>query len=245
MSYLIDKAKGKYKLLAPYDERTNQFNRKANGTFEDIDVYIDCANNIKIFYYGEKGIMECYIPSLGRGRNIIKNIYSDFIKDIETSNYVTVKETAEKKLTTYDYEALYKDKELNKIITDISETDEEVIFKFHWDKMEKFEKYLKPRISAADRSPFSTKNLPKTSYTIPDEDLVRYKKIVQNLGRENVILVSHRTTAFIKSLVTKDNTWEDVKADMALKGLKGKDYIHSIGKWNEYVKYLEDELCQT
>ena len=29
-----------------------------------------------------------------------------------------------------------------------------------------------------------------------------------------------------------------------LKGLKGKEYIHSIGYWNQYIKYLEKNLCQ-
>jgi hypothetical protein len=243
MSYLIDKFKGQYRLMVEYDRNSNQFNRKANGTFEDIDVYIDCANNTRVFYFGD-GLLECYVMSLGRGRNVIKNIYSDFVKDIESSKYMTIKEASGKKTTVYDYESLYKDKDLNEIITDIYETDEEVIFKFYWDKMEMFEKYLKPKTSAADRSPFSLKNLPRTDYTIPSEDLEGYKKIVQNLGRENVILVSHKTTAFMKSLVNQNNTWEDIKADMALKGIKGKDYIHSIGKWEEYVNYLKDELCQ-
>ena len=38
------------------------------------------------------------------------------------------------------------------------------------------------------------------------------------------------------------DAWEDIKADMALKCLKGKEYIHSIGKWNEYIDYLRKEL---
>lgn len=36
--------------------------------------------------------------------------------------------------------------------------------------------------------------------------------------------------------------YENIKSDMKLKGLKGKEYIHSIGKWNDYVNYLEKEL---
>lgn len=52
------------------------------------------------------------------------------------------------------------------------------------------------------------------------------------------------TNNFLKTLVTKKNRWEDIKADMALKGLKGKEYIHSIGKWSEYIAYLEKELCK-
>ena len=60
-------------MLAPYDQRTKQFSRKLDGTYEDIDVFISCANNITISYYG-KSILEAYIPSLGRGHNIIKAI---------------------------------------------------------------------------------------------------------------------------------------------------------------------------
>ena len=31
-------------------------------------------------------------------------------------------------------------------------------------------------------------------------------------------------------------------ADMKLKGLKGKEYIHSIGQWDNYINYLRKEL---
>lgn len=33
-----------------------------------------------------------------------------------------------------------------------------------------------------------------------------------------------------------------MKEDMKLKMLKGKEYIHSIGKWDEYIKYIKTEL---
>lgn len=109
--------------------------------------------------------------------------------------------------------------------------------------MKDLEPNLKPKTSGTNRSPFSNKNLPKNkSYNIPDEDQVEYKKIVENLGKENIITLTHKTNAFIKSLVTKKNTWEDIKADMALKGLSGKNYIHSIGKWEEYISYIHKEL---
>ena len=248
MSYLIDKFKGKYRLKAPYDLSTNDFPRKLNGTLEDIDVYIDCQNGIQIFYYGHKKL-EAYIPSLGRGRNIIKSIYSEFVQDIESSPYCTFTEKENKdgvltKTNSYDYDSLYADKDLNKIITDIYDTDEEVVFRFHYDKMEQLEKYFKPKTSAASRSPFSTKNLPKTAYVIPDEDLDIYKNIVAKIPSEDILTITHSTNSFLKSLATKKNPWENIKADMRLKGLKGKEYIHAIGKWNEYIKYLEKNLCQ-
>ena len=50
------------------------------------------------------------------------------------------------------------------------------------------------------------------------------------------------TNDFVKSISTKNNTYENIKNDMIAKGLKGKEYIHSIGKWNEYIGFLQDKL---
>ena len=59
---------------------------------------------------------------------------------------------------------------------------------------------------------------------------------------EHILALTHSTNNFIKSLATKKNTYENIKADMKLKGLKGKEYIHSIGEWDNYINYLEKEL---
>ena len=108
--------------------------------------------------------------------------------------------------------------------------------------MEHLAVYLKPKTNGADRSPFSTKNLPKTKYKIPDEDFVSYKNIVSKIPREHIIELTHITNNYLKSLITKNHTWENIKSDMVLKGLKGKEYIHSIGKWDEYIEYLTKEI---
>ena len=153
--------------------------------------------------------MEAYIPSIGRGHNIIKAIQEEIGNDIIFNTY---------------------------------ETDSEVLFQFKAKNMDKLEKYLKPKTNGARISPFSSKNLPKTKYNIPDEDLVTYKNIIQKLGKNRIIELTHISNNYLQSLVCKKNTWEDIKADMTLKGLKGKDYIHSIGKWNEYIKYIEKRI---
>lgn len=208
MNYLITHYKGKYRLKAPYDLKTHQFPRELNGQFADGDVYIDCYNNIKIFSYGH-GILEAYIPSIGRGHNIVNAIKENFKEDI----------------------ILY-----------IEETDSEILFRFNSKYMEQLEKYLKPKTNGASISPFSSKNLPKTKYVIPDEDLVKYKIVVEKIPQNQLITLIHTTQSFLQSLVTKNITWENIKDDMALKGLKGKEYIHSIGKWDEYIIYLNKEL---
>lgn len=200
--------KGKYRLRANIDKSTNNFPREYNDQFSDNDVYIDCQKNIRIHHYG-KQILETYIPSIGRGHNIIKAIQSELGKDI---------------------------------IYNIVETDSEILFQFNSKHMEQLEPYLKPKTSGADRSPFSSKNIQKSKYEIPDEELSAYKKIVENIPQNQLIAIVHTTNNYLKSLATKKNTLEDIKSDMTLKGLKNKEYIHSIGKWDEYINYLNKEL---
>lgn len=205
-NYLLSHYKGKYRILCDYDTRTNQFPRKLDGAYEDIDCYISCLHKVRVFSFGN-GILQAYIPSIGRGRNYVKAIQSELG---------------------------------NNIIFDIKESDEEVLFKFNAKHMNDLEKYLKPKTSGSSISPFSSKNLPRNKeYKIPDEASLEYKEIVQKLGKKRIIELTHMTNNFLKSMTTKKNTWDMIKADMALKGLKGKEYIHSIGQWDKYVKYLQ------
>ena len=189
------------------DTSTNDFPRKLNSTYEDVDCYISCQHDIRIYYYGNK-LLQVYVPSLQRGNNIIK-----LIKEIDSN-----------------------------IISNIHRTDSEVEFMFKYSDSDKVIPLLKPKISGSGISPFSSKNRPKSSYIIPDEDLVVYKNIVQNIPQNELIHISHITNNFIKSLSTKKNPMDNIKADMKLKGLKGKEYVHCIGKWNNYIDYLKENL---
>lgn len=206
-SYLINKFKGVYRLKTPYDLNTNDFPRKLNGNLEDNDCYIDCQFGNKIFHYGGS-ILQAYIPSIGRGHNII-----NIINEINSN-----------------------------IIFDIQENDSEILFKFKYINSDKIIPLLKPKISGAGISPFSSKNLPKSNYEIPDKDFNMYKEIVAKIPQECILTLTHSTNNFIKSLATKKNPIENIKADMRKKCLRGKEYIHFIGKWNEYIKYLNNNL---
>lgn len=197
-----------YRLKCPYDKSTNTFARKLDGTFEDIDVYINCQYGNKVFSFGH-GILQAYIPSIIRGHNIIKYISEHFGKEI---------------------------------IFDIEESDSEVLFKFKAKYDDNIIPLLKPKTNGANISPFSSRNLPKSEYKIPDEDFNVYKNIVDKIPRERILALTHMTVNYIKSLATKNNKYDDIKADMALKGLKGKEYIHSIGKWNDYINYINKHL---
>lgn len=187
---------------------TNTFPREYTGLYSENDIYIDCYKNVRIYHYGNRTLM-AYIPSIGRGHNIIK-----LINEIESD-----------------------------LIFDIEETSQEILFKFNYKHSDKIIPLLNPKTSGANISPFSSRNLPKNKdYRIPDEEFVSYKEIVSKIPRERMIDITHTTNNYLKSLTTKRNTWEDIKADMAKKCLKPKEYIHSIGKWNDYINYLRKEL---
>lgn len=172
-------------------------------------MYIDCQNNVQIFYYGHS-VLQAYIPSRIRGHNIIKSI-----------------------------------NEINpELIFDVEETSTEILFKFKYKDSDQVIPLLKPRTSGAGRSPYSTKNMPKSDYKIPDEEVVRYKDLVVDLPRERALSIGYLTNNYLKSLCKKKGSYEKMKADMKLKMLKGKEYVHAIGKWNDYLKYLEIELAK-
>lgn len=153
--------------------------------------------------------MLAYIPSIGRGRNIIQKIQ-------ETNP---------------------------SIIYNIEETDEEILFEFKYVNSDKIIPLLKPRTNGANISPFSSKNLPRNNeYRIPDDELDKYKEIIQNVPQNKLLSINVIQNSFIKSLASKKHPLSELKADMRLKGLRGKEYIHSIGKWDKYIKYLKENL---
>ena len=117
------------------------------------------------------------------------------------------------------------------------------MFKFNAKYDDKVIPLLKPRTNGSNISPFSSKNLTKNKeYKIPDEDLVSYKNIVAKIPQKRLVALTHTCNNFIKSLATKNKPIEKIKADMALKGLKPKEYIHSMGYWDKYINYLRKEL---
>lgn len=199
-----------------------------------------------------RGILQAYIPALKQGRNILRGIYRDHINKSNTNTTVNSYEVerdgktvtvSKENISIIDKKLFNEEIKKENIISHVIETDEEVIFNFHAKHMNDLEKYLSPRTNGASISPFSSKNLPKNkSYKIPDEDQAEYKIIVEKLGKSNIIALTHTTNSYIKTLITKKNTWENIKSDMAKRGLSGKTYIHSIGKWKEYISYLNKEL---
>lgn len=234
MSRYLMKYKGQYRIKPNLDLELNDFPRDENGGIDSSydDIYIKCANGSQIYHHGRSTLV-AYIPSLGRGRNILIAIAKD-LKLIDEED------------KSRDYKSLYQILNEDKTVFDIIETDEEVEFKFNAKNIELIAKYLKPQTSGADISPFSSKNLPKSSYTIPKDDLEEYLEITNSVPQSDKLLIGHITKRFMDDILSKDKLYKtiDVKTDMRKKCLKSKEYIHSMNYWSKYIKYLKENLCQ-
>lgn len=221
--------KGTYRVKAHVDESTNDFPRDTDGKLDTDDLYIKCANGSQIYHYGH-AILVAYVPSIGRGHNILRALGEELI-GVKAENKIP-------------YDELYSKLLKEGTIREIRETDEEIEFKFHSKNIELIAKYLKPQTSGSSISPFSTKNLPKSDYTIPVEDLEEYREITVDISKDDILIISQITRSFLTVQLPKNKAYKskDIKADMKLKKLKGKEYIHSIGMWSEYLNYLKKEI---
>ena len=229
------KYKGHYRLKPNLDVYTNDFPRTDDGSIDPSydDIYIKCANGSQIYHYGHSTLV-AYIPSLGRGHNTLISIAKELKLISEDTK-------------SRDYGTLYSLLEKDNTVFDIMENDLEIEFKFHSKDIELIAKYLKPQTSGADISPFSTRNLPKSSYTIPNEEIEEYKKIINSVSKDDKLLISHITNEFLNNILAKDKLYKtlniSMKSDMRKKMLKGKEYIHSMGYWDKYLQYLKVNIC--
>ena len=216
------KYKGKYRLLTPIDQETNDFPRTPNGDVEeDLEIYIACQHGSRIYAYGTDGHKEmqlaAYVPSLGRGRNVRKAMDKE-------------------KIEYYAYD----------------ETDEEVRFFFSAKDIEKVASLLKAKTGGANISPMSKRNLPKDkSVQIPDEDMKRYKDITSSLDKDKMFSIKSVNKSFMDNVLAKklkENPRArkpfDYKTDMRKMRMSSsiKKYIWSKGLWKEYIDYLNDNL---
>ena len=108
--------------------------------------------------------------------------------------------------------------------------------------MDKLADILKPSTIACNRSPFSSKNLVKSDYKIPDEDLKDYKDITANLPKDNLISLVHISQGFMNEIVKNKKQLEEYNIEKKQLGMKPKEYFHYKGYWEEYLVYLKEEL---
>lgn len=130
------------------------------------------------------------------------------------------------------------------------ETDEEVTFLFPSTEIDKVAKLLKAKTSGASISPFSKRNLPKSTVEIPDDEMARYKKITSRLNRGDTLVIKNINSSFMNDVLAKKLREKgkrkpfDFKSDQKTLGLSRdtKGYIYTKGLWNEYLEYLEANI---
>ena len=216
------KYKGKYRLLSPIDTETNDFPRTPSGDVEE---------DLEIYITCQHG----------------SKIYAygtDGHKEMQLAAYIpslgrgrNVRKAMDKeKIEHYAYD----------------ETDEEVRFIFSSNDIEKVARLLKAKISGANISPMSRRNLPKNNNVIiPDDDMAMYRNATSSINSSNMAKLKSINKSFMDDVLAKrlkENPRArkpfDYKADMRKLMLAGKtkEYIWVKGLWKEYVDYLNDNL---
>ncbi|WP_206459323.1 hypothetical protein [Anaerovorax sp. IOR16] len=188
------------------------------------DYRIKCKNNIAI-RHGCQNILSCYIPSLGRGLNILRKIYNDNIEPYKKQSNDEIVKALE-----------------NNILLDIDILSSEIYFTFKTDKLKYIAELVGAIKSGANISPFSTKNLPKNRYTIPDNNMKDYKNVLGNVkfGDSKAIKLNSINKSFENVLIEKCG--DGYKKERKKLALDNKSYIHYKGLWNEYLEFIKKNM---
>ena len=132
--------------------------------------------------------------------------------------------------------------------TDYFETDEEAEFKFKPKDIEPIAELMKAKVSGANISPFSVKNLPKANVEIPTEEIERYKAITSQVQKEDLLIIHRITTSFLSSVLAKklkgNNKRYSINVEMRrmMMGRMPKEFIYVKGYWDEYLDYLNKNI---
>lgn len=221
MSYrYMRQFKGRYRLKSIIDMRTNDFVRNPDGSIDDdVDVFIECKNGIKIYAYGQNGHREmqlaCYIPSLKRGHKIIREVKKNKI------NYDNHDETDSEVMFTFSS-------------NDIDKIAEIVGAKTYGANIGPFstKNLPKNKIDIPDEDMAVYKEISSSVGTSG-------MSIIKNVNR------SFMDDILAKQLRIKGKRAPfDYKSDMKQLGLARdiKGYIYLKGLWSEYIEYLKNQI---
>lgn len=218
MNYLY-KYKGKYRLMLELDKNTNDFPRNPDGSIEDCDMYISCQHGNKITTYGHM---------------------DDNKKTVWLTAYIpslirgrNVKKALDEKEVPY---------------INYHETDEEVEFLFKAKYIDEVATLLKAKVNGCDISPFSSRNLPKADVELPKEETERYKAVVADVQKSDLLLIHRLTEDFVVNVLNKKlrktSKAFDYSADMKklMMSRMAKEYIWIKNFFDEYLEYLQKEI---
>lgn len=118
--------------------------------------------------------------------------------------------------------------------------DGEVYFTFSATDIDVVTKLCKAKTKGKNIQPLSPSTLPKRKSIIPEGELAKYKRLFAKLSGDTplqkgqVVMAINRD--FAKQLPT---TW---KADMKKNTLDFRSYIYHIGKWEDYLGAIQEEI---
>lgn len=230
MANYLMKLKGKYRVLPEIDQATNDFPRNKfidikenkDDNIEDADIYIPCYNGSKIMMYGhvdnKKPIwLIGYIPSIGRGHNVIKALKENGIEYID---HIENSEEVEFKFKAADIEIVA---ELMKAKTSGAKTS----------------------VFSTKNLPKSDVEIPtekielykEITSVIPKGDLLIIYKLT-NSFLDNILQKT------LRKALKKDGILFDYMNDMKTLKMSRqvKEYIYVKGFWDKYLDYLKKEL---
>ena len=167
---------------------------------------------------------DLYIPC-SRGKSVIKHTYE---KDILVICFYGKNATAKNV-----YKEL-KDK-YKKIYLKYEDCGEDGLIYFKADDIKKIATIVRPKTSGASIKWNSNKNLPKVSYDIPKEDNDKLVTITKDLSRPQKM-------RFGKTVSSLFLTSKNLKEEQKQSRLTPKQFIHSKGLWEEYIKLAKKEV---
>lgn len=129
-----------------------------------------------------------------------------------------------------------------KILYDIEETSEEVIFLFKANDIDKVADIMVASTNGKSTSPFSKKNLPKAKYSIPDKDMDKYRDLVKDIPFKEISKISKWYEKFDKEIAKSQAKGYDVSFERKKAMIKQKEFIHSLGLWEDFLEFIKKEL---
>ena len=207
------------RIMPDLDKETNDFVRDELGNISDDHIYISCRYGITIRTYGHiNGSRAVYLTAY------IPSIYRGR----------KIKRAMDEQGIEYEQ---------------YIEGDEEVEFKFKALDIEPIAELLSARTSGASISPFSTKNLPKANNVqIPTEENEKYKAIIANVQKGDLLIIHRITEAFLTNILNKklrktDKSFTYISDMRRMKMSRmSKEYIWHKGFFEEYIIYLKKEI---
>lgn len=206
---------GKYRVIARYDYRTQDFPRDHSGEIDESfeDLYIPCSKgNGEIRHTYKPGMLAFYTEKQSTAKSIVKKL------------------SEKKNHPDFDYDDHY---------------DNEAIITFYAKDIDYFAKVFGAKKTGKDIPPFSNTNLPAVEYKLPKEATKEYKELISKIPaakRDNFAkLIIDDFDCKIEFYKGKKFNFRDKRDKSNLDNLT---FIHYVGLWEKFIRYARKRIKQ-